>query len=119
MLTDALYNKVTSGPFCNIPAIAKAEDSADRNIMIQPSFLRLVYMYIDEKKAIANASETKPCRESDETIPITDIAIHTMAKILNIVEKVLMNKIENARTEKTAIRADAKFGLPTVAITAL
>jgi hypothetical protein len=34
-------------------------------------------------------------------------------------EKVLTNKIENARVEKIAIRADAKFGFPTVAITAL
>jgi hypothetical protein len=42
-----------------------------------------------------------------------------MANILNVMEKVLINKIENARTEKTAIRADAKFGFPTVAITAL
>ena len=45
--------------------------------------------------------------------------MHTMDKILNAVEKVLINKIENARTEKTAIRAEAKFGFPTVAITAL
>jgi hypothetical protein len=42
-----------------------------------------------------------------------------MANILNVLEKDLINKIENARTEKTAIRADAKFGFPTVAITAL
>jgi hypothetical protein len=42
-----------------------------------------------------------------------------MASILKVMEKVLINKIENARTEKTAIRADAKFGFPTVAITAL
>jgi hypothetical protein len=42
-----------------------------------------------------------------------------MANTLNAMEKVLTNKIENARTEKTAIRADAKLGFPTVAITAL
>ena len=102
-----------------MPAIDKTEKRADREITIQPSFLRVEYRYIAEKNAIAKASETNPCRESDDTIPVTDIEIHTMANILNMMEKVLTNKIENARVEKIAIRADAKFGFPTVAITAL
>jgi hypothetical protein len=42
-----------------------------------------------------------------------------MANILNVVEKLLTNKVENARTEKIAISAEAKFGFPTVAITEL
>jgi hypothetical protein len=46
-------------------------------------------------------------------------AIYMCFNILHALEKVLTNKIENARAEKTAIRADAKFGFPTVAITAL
>jgi hypothetical protein len=41
------------------------------------------------------------------------------AKTLNVDEKFLTNKIVKARTEKIAMRADAKFGFPTVAITAL
>jgi hypothetical protein len=99
--------------------MAKTEERADREITTQPSFLRFEYKYIDEKNAIAKASETRPCRESDETIPTTDIAMHMMANILKVVEKVLTNKIEKAKTEKTAMSADAKFGFPTVAITAL
>ena len=49
MLTDGLYNKVASGPFCNIPATAKVEEKTDRDITTQPNFLSIVYKYIDKK----------------------------------------------------------------------
>jgi hypothetical protein len=99
--------------------MAKPEEIAEIDITTQPRFLRLECRYTDEKNAIAKASDTKPCRESDETIPVTDTIMHMMADILNMGENVLTNKIVNAKTEKTAMSADAKFGFPTVAITAL
>ena len=102
-----------------MPAIAIADENTDRNITIQPNFLWIEYKYIDKKNAIAKANDTRPCLESDEIIAVTDITMHTMANTLNVLEKFLINKIENARTEKIAISADAKFGFPTVAITAL
>ena len=119
MLTDGLYNKVASGPFCSIPAIAKIEMPVESEIIIQPSFLWIEQKYTDKKNATANANDTKPCRESDATIAVTDSMILRTAKTLNVDEKFLTNKIVKARTEKIAMRADAKFGFPTVAITAL